>query len=70
MSLTILDPQTAPIVVDLQKGLRGVPTLHPIEGVIDHSGQLIEACRKQNPRLGETGSAQDVVDLLARRSAS
>jgi nicotinamidase-related amidase len=45
--LTILDPQTALIVVDLQKGLRDIPSLHPIAGVIDHSCQLIEAFRKQ-----------------------
>jgi nicotinamidase-related amidase len=45
--LTILDPQTALIVVDLQKGLRDIPSLHPMAGVIDHSCQLIEAFRKQ-----------------------
>jgi nicotinamidase-related amidase len=45
--LTVLDPQTALIVVDLQKGLRGIPSLHPMEGVIAHSCQLIEAFRKQ-----------------------
>jgi nicotinamidase-related amidase len=45
--LTILDRQTALIVVDLQKGLRDIPSVHPIAGVIDHSCQLIEAFRKQ-----------------------
>ena len=43
----MLDPQTALIVVDLQRGLRDIPSLHPIAGVIDHSCQLIEAFRKQ-----------------------
>ena len=47
MPLTILDPQTALIVVDLQKGLRDIPSLHPIAGVIDRSSQLCEAFRKQ-----------------------
>ena len=47
MPLTILDPHTALIVVDLQKGLRDIPSLHPMAGVIDHSSQLIEAFRKQ-----------------------
>jgi nicotinamidase-related amidase len=47
MPLSILDPQTALIVVDLQKGLRDIPSLHPIAGVIDYSCQLIEAFRKQ-----------------------
>ena len=47
MPLTILDPQTALIVVDLQKGLLDLPSLHPMAGVIDCSCQLIEAFRKQ-----------------------
>ena len=47
MPLTILDPQTALIVVDLQKGLRDIPSLDPIAGIIDRSCQLIEAFRKQ-----------------------
>lgn len=46
MPLTILDSQTALIVVDLQKGLRDIPSLHPIAGVIDRSCQLIEAFRQ------------------------
>jgi nicotinamidase-related amidase len=45
--LTILDSHTALIVVDLQKGLREIPSIHPMAGVIDHSRQLIEAFRKQ-----------------------
>jgi nicotinamidase-related amidase len=47
MPLTILDPQTALIVVDLQKGIRDIPSFHPMAGVIDNSCQLIEAFRKQ-----------------------
>jgi nicotinamidase-related amidase len=45
--LTTLDPQTALIVVDLQQGLRGISSLHPIAGVIENSCRLIEAFRKQ-----------------------
>ena len=47
MPLTILDPQTALIVVDLQKGLREIPTVHPMAAVIEYSRQLSEAFRKQ-----------------------
>lgn len=47
MPLTILDPQTALIVVDLQRGLRNIPSIHPIADVIDLSCQLIESFRKQ-----------------------
>ncbi len=32
MALTILDPKTALIVVDLQKGIVGYPFIHPIDG--------------------------------------
>jgi nicotinamidase-related amidase len=46
LSLTLLDPQTALIVVDLQKGLRDIPSHHPIADVIDRSCQLIAAFRE------------------------
>jgi nicotinamidase-related amidase len=44
---TKLDPQSALIVVDLQKGLRNIRSIHPLAGVIDHSCELIRAFRKQ-----------------------
>jgi nicotinamidase-related amidase len=47
MPLTILDPNTALIVIDLQKGIRNV-----------------------FPRLGETGSTQEIISLLERRSSA
>ena len=37
MALTALDPKTALIVIDLQKGIVGYPVAHPIEGVIARS---------------------------------
>lgn len=46
MPPTVLDPQTALIVVDLQKGLRDIPSVHPMTGVIHNSCQLLEAFRK------------------------
>lgn len=46
MPITILDPQTAPIVVDLQNGFRGMPSLHPLADIINYSCQLMEAFRK------------------------
>jgi nicotinamidase-related amidase len=45
MALTTLDPRTALLVVDLQKGIVGLPTVHPIDGVIKNSVALIEAFR-------------------------
>ncbi len=47
MPVTILDPQTALIVVDLQKGILNMPSIHPLADVIDCSCQLIQAFRKQ-----------------------
>src|SRR5664280_872913 len=37
--LTILDSHAALIVVDLQKGIRDIPSIHPMASVIDHSCQ-------------------------------
>ena len=45
MSVTMLDPKTALIVVDLQKGLVALPTVHPIADVVAHSVALAEAFR-------------------------
>jgi len=45
MALTALDPRTALIVIDLQKGIVGFPTVHPIERVIERSRALADAFR-------------------------
>jgi nicotinamidase-related amidase len=42
----MLDPKTALLVVDLQKGIAGLPTTpHPIERVVSNAVALIEAFR-------------------------
>lgn len=45
MPYTALDPNTALIVVDLQKGIVGAPFVHPIEPVIERTGALLRAFR-------------------------
>jgi nicotinamidase-related amidase len=46
MTLTTLDPKTALIVVDLQKGVVGLPAAaHPMETVIANSAALADAFR-------------------------
>lgn len=45
MALTTLDPTTALIVVDLQKGLAGYSLAHPIDGVVERSRALADAFR-------------------------
>lgn len=45
MALTVLDPRTALVVIDLQKGITGLPTAHPAEDVLEHSAELAAAFR-------------------------
>jgi nicotinamidase-related amidase len=47
MALTTLDPNTALIIVDLQKGLIGLPTIHPIDDVIARARALADAFRER-----------------------
>lgn len=37
MTATVLDPRTALVVVDLQKGIVALPTAHPAEDVVANS---------------------------------
>jgi nicotinamidase-related amidase len=45
MALTTLDPRTALIVVDLQKGIVAYPTAHPIDEVVSRARSLADAFR-------------------------
>jgi nicotinamidase-related amidase len=90
MPVTALDPKTALIAIDLQKGIVSLPAVHPIEGVIKRVSTMAAAFRKRGlpvvlvtdamtdrdaealsnsvtrifTRIGETGMAQEVIDLL------
>ncbi len=46
MALTRLDPNTALIVIDLQKGILSYPTVHPAADVLRHARELAEAFRR------------------------
>jgi nicotinamidase-related amidase len=48
MPLTKLDDIPALIVIDLQKGLAGMPAVHPVGEIIDRSAQLARAFRERN----------------------
>ncbi|MEU9062721.1 isochorismatase family protein [Streptomyces sp. NPDC048430] len=48
MTATVLDPRTALVVVDLQKGIVALPTAHPAEGVVANSVTLAEAFRAKD----------------------
>jgi len=45
MTISTLDQQTALIVVDLQKGIVGLPSIHPMEDVIGNARALAETFR-------------------------
>jgi nicotinamidase-related amidase len=45
MPATQLDPRTALIVIDLQKGITSFPCAHPMEGVVKNASDLAAAFR-------------------------
>lgn len=46
MTVTIIDPKTALIVIDLQQGIVSLPTVHPIGDVVKHASALADAFRR------------------------
>lgn len=48
MTVSTLDTHSALIVVDLQKGIVGYPTVHPMAGIIQNASALIEAFRRHD----------------------
>ena len=47
MPVTTLDKKTALVVIDLQKGIVGLPTVHPTSEVVKHAGGLADAFRQR-----------------------
>jgi nicotinamidase-related amidase len=47
MPLTKLDPIPALVVIDLQKGIVGMPTVHPIGEIVTRTAQLARAFRQR-----------------------
>ncbi len=45
MPISQIDPVAALIVIDMQKGIVTLPTVHPIAGIIDNVAKLIQAFR-------------------------
>jgi nicotinamidase-related amidase len=46
--ITAIDAKTALVLIDLQKGIMGLPTAHPTEQVLEKSIELIKAFRSKN----------------------
>jgi nicotinamidase-related amidase len=47
MTITTLDPITALIVIDLQRGIVDIPSAHPLEDIIERSTTLARAFRER-----------------------
>jgi nicotinamidase-related amidase len=47
MAVTQLDPKTALIIVDLQKGITALPLAHPIDEIVSNSRLLADAFRER-----------------------
>jgi nicotinamidase-related amidase len=45
MAVTTLDPKTALVVIDLQKGIVSLPTVHPAAEIVKHASALAHAFR-------------------------
>jgi nicotinamidase-related amidase len=45
MPITTLDPQTALIIIDLQAGILGYPTIEPVDQITKRAGALADAFR-------------------------
>lgn len=73
MPLTTLDPQTALIVVDLQKALSiGVATGTGVESTARQAyeqGFSVTLGIDDMTDVGKTATTQDIIDLLGQRSA-
>lgn len=70
MPLTKLDTTAALIVIDLQKGIVGLPTVHPAGEVIGRAAQLARAFRERGlpvVLVNVTGAAPGRTDAGPRR---
>jgi nicotinamidase-related amidase len=46
MPVTTLDPKTALVVIDLQKGIVGLPTVHPANEIVKRARELADEFRR------------------------
>jgi nicotinamidase-related amidase len=48
VTVTVLDPKTALVVIDLQRGIVSFPTAHPIAEIVARASALAEAFRRRS----------------------
>ena len=67
MSVTFLDPKSALVLIDLQKGITAMPTVHPTEEIVARAARLADAFRARELPvvLVTTSFAPDGGDVLS-----
>jgi nicotinamidase-related amidase len=70
MPLTVIDARTALVVIDIQKGIVRMPTVHPSGEIVGNVVRLVEAFRAQQRPvvLVHVGWAPDRADAIRTRS--
>jgi nicotinamidase-related amidase len=58
MAVTTLDPKTALVIIDLQKGIVDYPTTHPIAEIAKQAGALADAFRGHG--LPVVGASEEI----------
>ncbi|GMA24930.1 hydrolase [Luteimicrobium album] len=65
MPITTVDPRTALLVIDLQEGVAGAKTIHPVRDIAARAGELADAFRRHGQPVvlvAVTGSAPGRTD--------
>jgi nicotinamidase-related amidase len=70
MKPTALDPQTALVLIDLQKGITRLPTIHPAAAVLANAARLAARFRVLPVVLVRVAYSADEADRLRLRVAS
>ena len=70
MPVTALDPKSALVVIDMQKGIVDRPTVHPASAVLAHVVRLVDAFRaaRRPVVLVNVGWRADAADALKART--
>jgi nicotinamidase-related amidase len=71
--LTLIDPKTALIVIDLQQGIVSLPTVHPIGDVVKNARALADAFRRRGlpvALVNVAGGAPGRTELPPRNTAA
>jgi nicotinamidase-related amidase len=69
MPVTVLDPASALVVIDIQKGILARPAVHPVQAVVANVVKLLAAFRARNLPvvLVRVGWSADIGDMIKTR---